>query len=314
MSLEFEVDGAFELAQRLAQKAGYAALKLRNKHLKFKRSAQNDYEGVRDISTEADWKSLRLILRGIIDKGYHSKARVHVEEEDVELPWAKRFIEKFAHKSRYRWTVDSIDGSANYASGTPDGDRMVTKMLADFISEDLEHHLNPVAWGPMIGMESADQPEFGTIYLPMGNKLYCAMRGKGATLKTGATAYKLQTDQKAYFKSSNIIYTNSAFFQGSLQQIGRSGLTVRHHGAYAHSAMRIAEGYAECIISKRPKLHDLIPPMCILREAGGVVVDEKGHDATSNSKIVIFAPNTKYVSVLLETIETRGGNILEREL
>ncbi|MEM3154426.1 MAG: inositol monophosphatase family protein [Candidatus Woesearchaeota archaeon] len=312
MTLEQDVKRAFDVSKKLVVETGMKALEIRSKHMRVAEGRCETIGQIRDISTEADWRSLKKMLKTFINMGMHKRFRIHVEEEDARFCWAQPLIGKFTSNAKYRLTIDPIDGTANYASKTPSGIRMVKK-LSERVN-DIEKHLVPNSWGPMIGLEENGTAYFGTIFQPSQKKLFYAMRGNGAFIEYDVgRKTELKIDKRARFKMGNIIYTNSDGLEKFLK-FARSGLNVRHHGSYAYTAMRIAEGHAECIVAKEPKLHDVIPPMCILREAGGIVVDERGKDAIAGkSKYFIFAPNIIYVNALLKTLKTRGDKVLELE-
>lgn len=114
------------------------------------RAVQVSNKGTIDLVTEADLASEKLIIERI--RSHYPRHAILAEEsgaseEDPANPFG----------SEWRWIVDPLDGTTNYAHGYP-------------------------CFCVSIGVERAGQLELGVVYDPMRNEMFAAERGQGATL------------------------------------------------------------------------------------------------------------------------------------
>ena len=131
--LNFAINTAREAGAILAERYG-RILQVRNK-------------GVIDLVTESDLAAEALIIDRI--KSYHPRHAILAEESGVS-----RSIEG---QSEYRWIIDPLDGTTNYAHGYP-------------------------CFCVSIALERAGEIEIGVIYDPLRDELFAAERGEGAML------------------------------------------------------------------------------------------------------------------------------------
>lgn len=101
-------------------------------------------KGTRDLVTEADLECDRLIRERL-----HAQFPGHdfLSEEEGMLDQG----------SEYRWIIDPIDGTVNYAHGIP-------------------------LWGVSVGLSRRGEMLCGAVYLPVFDELYTAAAGAGARL------------------------------------------------------------------------------------------------------------------------------------
>src|SRR5256714_14780581 len=102
-----------------------------------------------DLVTESDLASERLIIDRI--KTHYPRHTILAEESGTNPPVAD------GNQSDWRWIIDPLDGTTNYAHGYP----------AFCLSVALEHLGSVVV---------------GTVYDPLRDELFAAERGEGATL------------------------------------------------------------------------------------------------------------------------------------
>ena len=110
----------------------------------FSRNIGFEYKGEADLVTDADRASEELIV-----------SRLHErwpEHSIVGEEGSRRTSD-----SSYRWYVDPLDGTTNFAHGYP-------------------------VFCVSIGLESAGVPQAGVLYDPTRDELFSAERGQGATL------------------------------------------------------------------------------------------------------------------------------------
>lgn len=115
---------------------------------RFGRAIQISNKGLIDLVTEADLAAERLIIERI--KSHHPRHAILAEESgatpSVNSP-----------DSEWKWIVDPLDGTTNYAHGYP-------------------------CFCVSIALEHAGVLEVGVIYDPVRDELFAAERGAGATL------------------------------------------------------------------------------------------------------------------------------------
>src|SRR5208282_6049329 len=127
-----------ETAVRIAREAGALLLPY------YHRGVRVEYKGEVDIVTEADRASEKLIVTRI---GEHFPDHAVVAEEGGG----------HSGSSGYRWFVDPLDGTTNFAHGFP-------------------------MFCVSMGLEKDGQIETGVIYDPLRDELFSAEAGQGARL------------------------------------------------------------------------------------------------------------------------------------
>ena len=131
--LNFAVDMARDAGALLVQRLG---------------SAKVSTKGDINLVTEADIAAENLILERI--RSYYPQHGILAEESgEAILVGGKR--------SDWKWIIDPLDGTTNYAHGYP-------------------------CFCVSIGLEHAGQLEIGVVYDPMRDEMFAAERGQGATL------------------------------------------------------------------------------------------------------------------------------------
>lgn len=130
--LNFAINTAREAGKILADKYG-RVIQIRNK-------------GAIDLVTEADLAAEKLIIERI--SSYYPRHAVLAEESG-----------KSEQQSEFRWLIDPLDGTTNYAHGYP-------------------------AFCVSIALEHEGVIKIGVVYDPLRDELFAAERGLGATLNS----------------------------------------------------------------------------------------------------------------------------------
>ncbi len=112
--------------------------------------AQITNKGSIDLVTEADVAAEELIIDRI--RSHYPRHSILAEESG-----ASDGITSIAGESEWKWIVDPLDGTTNYAHGYP-------------------------CFCVSIGIERAGRVEIGVVYDPMRDEMFAAERGRGATL------------------------------------------------------------------------------------------------------------------------------------
>ena len=114
------------------------------------RALQVSNKGTIDLVTEADLASEKLIIERI--RSHYPRHAILAEESGASEGDPANPL-----GSEWRWIIDPLDGTTNYAHGYP-------------------------CFCVSIGVERAGKLELGVVYDPMRNEMFAVERGQGATL------------------------------------------------------------------------------------------------------------------------------------
>jgi myo-inositol-1(or 4)-monophosphatase len=195
-------------------------------------------EGINNLVTEVDHKSEQAIIN-CIKSNYPS--HYILSEEAGEL----------VQESEYKWIIDPIDGTVNYANGIP-------------------------ICCVSIGIEQNGKIIMGAVYNPFMNEFYFAERNKGALLNEA----KITVSNKADLASSCLVtgfpYTYLDSANGPLQvfeKFIRKGIPVRRLGSAAIDLCWVAAGRFDGFYEHKLNAWDSAAGFIIVEEAGGKVTD-----------------------------------------
>jgi myo-inositol-1(or 4)-monophosphatase len=221
-----------------ATEAGAGILKyyFNNKNLKI-----SNKEGINNLVTEADHASEKAIIETIREQ---FPDHYILTEESGAMETA----------SEYKWIIDPIDGTVNYAHGIP----------ICCVSIGLEHK------GSMI---------MGAVYNPLLNEYYVAEKGKGAFLN-GERIHV--SDKKRVIDACLVTgfpYTYLDMPNGPLhvfERFIRQGVPVRRLGSAAMDLCWVAAGRFDGFYEHKLQAWDSAAGFLIVEEAGGKVTDFDG--------------------------------------
>lgn len=207
----------------------------------FDRPQQLSYKGEVDIVTEADRKSESLIVARLLNR---FPGHAILGEEGGTTG---------AGGARYRWLVDPLDGTTNFAHGFP-------------------------VFAVSIGLLEDGEPLIGAVYNPVTRDMFTAMKGEGAfrgqkrirvstveTLSKSLLATGFPSHKRT--QNPNIHY----YWEFTLRSHG-----VRRAGSAALDLCSVACGQFEGFWEFGLKPWDTAAGMLIVREAGGTVSDFSG--------------------------------------
>ncbi|MDQ6762921.1 MAG: inositol monophosphatase [Bacteroidota bacterium] len=227
-------------------------------------------EGINNLVTEADHAADKAILK-VIQSEFPSHGIV--SEESAEK----------VSDSEYKWIIDPIDGTVNFANGIP----------ICCVSIGLEHN------GKML---------MGAVYNPIMNEFFFAERGKGATLNDK----KISVSDKKEVLTSCLVtgfpYTYLEQPNGPIQVFARlikKGIPVRRLGSAATDLCWVAAGRFDGFYEHQLNAWDSAAGFLIVEEAGGKVTDLKG-DTYSPYQPGIIATNGSIHDELVAWVK---GNI-----
>src|SRR5439155_8842024 len=198
-------------------------------------------QGINNLVTEADHASEKAILE-LIKKEFPD--HYILSEEAGEI----------IQDSNYKWIIDPIDGTVNFAHGIP----------ICCVSIAIEHR------GEII---------MASVYNPNLNELFFAEKGEGAMLNEKT----IQVSEKINVINACLVtgfpYTYLDMPNGPLQvfeRFIRKGVPVRRLGSAAIDLCWVAAGRFDGFYEHKLEAWDSAAGYLIVEEAGGRVTDFKG--------------------------------------
>lgn len=221
-----------------ATEAGAAVLKY---YFNFKNLKISNKEGVNNLVTEADHASEKAIIETIRET-FPSHFILSEEAGEMKMD------------SEYKWIIDPIDGTVNYAHGIP-------------------------ICCVSIGVEHNGQMVMGAVFNPMMNEFFIAEKGKGAWLN----GEPIHVSEKSTVMDSCFVtgfpYTYLDMPNGPLEVFDRfirAGIPVRRLGSAAIDLCWVACGRFDGFFEHKLQAWDSAAGFLIVEEAGGKVSDYTG--------------------------------------
>jgi myo-inositol-1(or 4)-monophosphatase len=199
-------------------------------------------EGVNNLVTEADHAAEKAIISVI--KSQFPDHQILAEEAG-----------EMAQDSAYKWIIDPIDGTVNFAHGIP---------------------LNCVS----IGIEHNGEIIMGAVYNPHLNEFFFAEKGKGATLNDKPIHVSNETETIKACLVTGFPYTYINLPNGPLEifeRFIRKGVPVRRLGSAAIDLCWVAAGRFDGFYEHKLEAWDSAAGFLIVEEAGGKVTDLEGN-------------------------------------
>ena len=220
-------------------------------------------EGINNLVTEADFASDKAI-RNVIKSAFPDHGIVSEE------------IDEKVTQTEYRWIVDPIDGTINFANGIP-------------------------ICCVSIGLEYKGEMLLGGVYNSLMNELFLAERGKGATLNGNPISVSEKTEIATSCLVTGFPYTYLDQPNGPLEifsRLVRRGIPVRRLGSAALDLCWVAAGRFDGFYEHQLHAWDSAAGFLIVEEAGGKVTNMKG-EKYSPFEFGIVATNGKIHEELL---------------
>ncbi len=228
-------------------------------------------EGINNLVTEADHAAEKAIIE-VIREAYPD--HFILSEETGEMKTS----------SNYKWIIDPIDGTVNFANGIP-------------------------ICCVSIAVEQDGQMVQGAVFNPFMREMFFAEKGKGATLN----GKPIRVSNKETVSTSCLVtgfpYTYLDMPNGPVQifeKLIRNGIPVRRLGSAAIDLCWVAAGRFDGFYEHKLEAWDSAAGFLIVEEAGGRVTDFKG-DQYSPYQPHILATNGKIHDELLGIV---NGNAL----
>lgn len=228
-------------------------------------------EGLNNLVTEVDHASEKAII-DIVQQNFPD--HFILSEESGEI----------VTTSPYKWIIDPIDGTINYANGIP---------------------LCCVS----IAVEREGKIILGAVYNPFLDELFFAEKGKGATLNGKAVKVSAKTEVDHACLVTGFPYTYLDEPNGPIavfEKLIRKGVPVRRLGSAAIDLCWVAAGRFDGFYEHMLNAWDSAAGFLMVEEAGGMVTDFKG-DYYSPYQPHIIATNGKIHAGLLDYVNGRRG-------
>ena len=226
--------------------------------------------GINDLVTEADIASEKVILE-IIKENFPDHFILSEEVGEIAMD------------SEYKWFIDPIDGTVNFANGIP---------------------LCCVS----IGVEKSGEMIMGAVYNPVLNEFFFAQRGYGATLND----QKISVSSKAEVSTACLVtgfpYSYLDTPNGPLQvfeRLIRQGIPVRRLGSAAIDLCWVAAGRFDGFYEHKLMAWDSAAGSLIVEEAGGKVTGFDGQQYSPYTHQVL-ATNGKIHEEMIDWIKGRN--------
>ena len=223
-------------------------------------------EGVNNLVTEADHASEKVIFETI--KAEFPDHYI-LSEESGEI----------VMDSSYKWIIDPIDGTVNFAHGIP-------------------------ICCVSIGLEQDGEMIMGAVYNPFFNEFYFAQKGYGASLNDKKIQVSDQTEVMKSCLVTGFPYTYLDHPNGPLEvfsRLIRKGVPVRRLGSAAMDLCWVADGRFDGFYEHKLQAWDSAAGFLIVEEAGGRVSDFSGNKYSPYQPRIV-ASNGKIHDELLSWI------------
>ena len=197
--------------------------------------------GPNDLVTEVDKASEALIMN-IIQENFPDHFILSEEVGEIKMD------------SSYKWIIDPIDGTVNFANGIP---------------------LCCVS----IGVEKDGEMILGAVYNPMMDEFFFAEKGAGAFLNEKPIHVSDQTQVLHSCLVTGFPYTYLDMENGPLDifaRLVRKGIPVRRLGSAAIDLCWVAAGRFDGYYEHKLNAWDSAAGFLLVEEAGGKVTNFKG--------------------------------------
>jgi myo-inositol-1(or 4)-monophosphatase len=221
-------------------------------------------KGAIDPVTESDFAAqktiVNLIRQTFPDHGILAEERMEGGEEVGEGAKGPRGPSpQEATTPTYRWIIDPVDGTVNFAHGFP-------------------------MFCVSIGFEAAGVIEYGVVYEPLRDELFEASRGGGAWLNRSKRLKVSGVDRlNEALVATGFPYDIRERLPETLERIGRvlaASQGLRRAGSAALDLAYVAAGRMDAFFEENLKPWDTAAGILLVTEAGGAVTTFNGKPYT----------------------------------
>ncbi len=236
-----------------------------------------DYKGRINLVTEADRMSEALILERIQQ---HFPGHSILAEESPERD----------QSPEYRWIIDPLDGTTNYAHGYP-------------------------VFCVSIALEQDQRIVVGVVYNPMLDELFLAEEGRGAWLNGRRIQVSDSDDLSRSLLATGFPYDIRESELNNLNHFNSlvmEAQAIRRAGSAALDMAYVAAGRFDGFWELKLMPWDTAAASLLVREAGGSITDLSGRDFSLSSPHIL-ASNGKIHGQLIRALQKTLWNRLVSE-
>ena len=254
-----EATRILELAERLAREAG--------------RLQRESYEGefevhtksaIIDLVTDVDRACEQLIVDAI--QAERLGDAILAEEgggtDDPDAEW--------------RWVIDPLDGTANYAHGYP-------------------------RFCVSIGIEQRGVATVGVVYDPLLDELFSAVRGRGARLNDRPLQVGAETRLDHAMLATGFAYDVHRSAEDNLDHFSafvKSARAIRRDGSAALDLCYVAAGRLDGYWELKLQPWDVAAGLLIVEEAGGRTSDFSGRQSCTSGRQTVASNDHLHEAIL----------------
>ncbi len=189
-----------------------------------------------------------------------------------------------SHNNGYRWVIDPLDGTTNFAHHIP----------YFCISVALTHH---------------DEPIVGAVYNPLLDEFFYAEKGKGAMLNGRSIKVSHPKAFSDAFIGFGLSYNpkHRAALVGRAEIVAAKARAVRHFGAVALDLANVACGRLDGVLFSHLSWWDIAAGALLVSEAGGKATQFDGVALGPNFKTCMAGSDLVYDS-LKQLVESPSGS------
>lgn len=227
------IDENSESFRQIARAAAQAAGEILRDNWRLPKSI--DYKGTIDLVTSADRNSERKITE-VIRQSFPDHSVLAEEEVDIQNA-----------QSAYRWIVDPLDGTTNFAHGHPQ-------------------------FCVSIALEQSGRVIFGLVYDPIRDERFEAALGQGATLNGEALRVSMVNELDKALLATGFPYDRrefADFYLGYFKEFMIRCQGIRRGGSAALDLCYVACGRFDGFWELKLKPWDIAAGALIVAEAGG---------------------------------------------
>jgi len=207
----------------------------------FSRKLRVTYKGRIDPVTDIDVKAERYITSRI-RRAYPDHDVLAEESGDA------------GERSAYRWVIDPLDGTVNYAHGFP-------------------------VYCVSVGLEYEGRPSLGAVYDPERNEMFWGARGEGAFLNNRRLQVTTETRLERAMLSTGFAYDIGTARRNNLglfARMAKRAQAIRRPGSAAIDLCWLAAGRIDGFWELKLHPWDTAAAVVIVEEAGGKVTRLNG--------------------------------------
>ncbi len=259
-----------QIAKKLAHDAGKLALRYQAKGFKVQTK-----DSRLNMVTDADKASEALIIK-TIKKNFPDHEIISEESGTTK------------GKSEYKWIIDPIDGTTNFAHGVP-------------------------IFAISIAVIKSGKPIIGIVEIPALGETFWAQEGKGAFLEEKRIhVSKVNSTKKSLLATGFPYDRGTPRYKKAMElheKFYEPSHGIRRMGAAAIDLCYVAAGRFDAYWEYGLKPWDIAAGKIILEEAGGMVTNMDG-SKLDPKKESILASNGLLHQEMLQTIKSLGGDKL----